>query len=586
VRPIGARCASTAAPERCNLSTAVTIIDLIALFASDILQSPTPVITFCDVVISNSINTEEMKMPKTLIDLVRPQLLDQFKDRWKIPDWRLHFPWWVPPASCRILMYADNSVHLSGGGFQGLTYVKTLLESHAYFYVKFTVDFCHRDGTDPSATVNPYNGMNPNPKKLTDLDIINNYDEIWFFGYNSGQALDPLEVSAMDNFMAAPKFGGVLTTGDHASLGQALSGQLTRVGQMRLYPAPPNIPPTWNTTLDQRPVRTGEPADPPGPSQPYNFDDQSDDIPQTIRWKRYWANILFQRPHPLLCGPDGPIDVLPDHEHEGEALAPLVAGDARWPTKNGIQEVPEVIAWGKIKDPIATKYGQEIGVISAYNGHQVDVGRIAADSTWHHWFDINLIGLAGSGLPYTGFVATPIGQAALKKIDGYYLNCGVWLAPPSVQTAMRNAAWWSILWQDIVIELPADAHIRFFGATGIDALGRRAPRCAVFDWVWPKEPIYKPKIPWYEWVQIVPELDFVNIPIEEYMAGGILRELTHSFGPHNGKRSISDKPPSDKELSHAIAKGTETGLTALKQDLQRQYAGIGKLMERDFLTKG
>jgi hypothetical protein len=46
-------------------------------------------------------------------------------------------------------MYGDSSVHLSGGGFQGLTYVKTLLESHAYYFVKFTVDFCNRDGTDP-----------------------------------------------------------------------------------------------------------------------------------------------------------------------------------------------------------------------------------------------------------------------------------------------------------------------------------------------------------------------------------------------------------------------------------------------------
>lgn len=526
-------------------------------------------------------------MPNSLSSHFQPQLETMFRERWRTLDWKLHFPWWLPPAPCRILMYGDSSIHLAGGGFQGLTYVKTLLESHAYYYVKFTVDFCNRDGTDPSATVNPYDGVHPNPKKLTDLDILNKYDEVWFFGFNAGSSLDAAEIALMNQFMAAPKFGGVLTTGDHASLGEGLCGSITRVGQMRRYPAPPSFPYGWNTTLVKRPFNASEPPDPQGGPPPYyNFDDQSDDIPQTIRWKCYWANLLYRRPHPVLCSQQGPIDVLPDHQHEGEALAPAVAGDPNWPTKSGNQEAPEVIAWGRIKDPSAAKYGQEIGVISAYNGHMVDVGRILADSTWHHWFDINLIGLSGAGAPYTGFAATPAGQAALKKIDAYYLNCGVWLAPPAVQTAMRNAAWWSIIWQDLVIELPAEAHLRYFGAAGIDALGRRASQCAVFEWIWPKEPIYKPKIPWWEWVQVIPELDLIDIPIEQYMAGGILHELTHAFGVHSKKRSISDKPPTQEELSRAIAKGTEKGLNQLKSDLQRQGASIGKLVEQDFNLKG
>lgn len=518
-------------------------------------------------------------MPGSVISVLRPKLEETFKDRWQILDWRLHFPWWGPPASCRILMYGDSSVHLSGGSFQGLTYVKTLLESHAYYYVKFTVDYCNRDGTDSTATISP-----GTLKKLTDLDILKKFDEIWFFGLNGGARLDPAEVTLMDQFMAAPKHGGVLTTGDHDILGQGLCGQITRVGQMRLYPAPPSSPPTWNTTLVQRPFNPSEPADPPTPSQPYNFNDQSDDIPQSIRWKRYQVSVsvLHARPHPVLCGPNGPIDVLPDHEHEGEALAPPVAGDARWPTKGGIQEQPEVIAWGRIKDPNATKYGQEIGVISAYNGHMVDIGRIVADSTWHHWFDINLIGLSGSPAPYTGFASTSQGQAALKKIDAYYLNCGVWLAPPDVQTAMRNAAWWSIIWQNIIVELPNSAHVRLWGAAGIDALGLRASRCAVFDWIWPKEPIYKPKIPWWEWVQVIPELDFADIPIEQYMAGGILRELSQTFGVLSGKRSIADKPPSHEEMNKVIAQGTKNGLDDLAHDLRRQHAIVGKLLERNF----
>ena len=105
-----------------------------------------------------------------------------------------------------------------------------------------------------------------------------------------------------------------------------------------------------------------------------------------------------------------------------------------------------MIAWGRIKDPAATKHGQEIGVLSAYDGHNVDVGRILADSTWHHWFDINLLGAAPAPSPYAGYDATAAGQAVLKHLDAFYLNVGVWLAPPARQTEMRNAAWWSVLW--------------------------------------------------------------------------------------------------------------------------------------------
>ena len=45
-------------------------------------------------------------------------------------------------------------------------------------------------------------------------------------------------------------------------------------------------------------------------------------------------------------------------------------------------------------------------MISAYNGHTVDVGRVLADSTWHHWFDINITGVAAPPSPYAGFDAT------------------------------------------------------------------------------------------------------------------------------------------------------------------------------------
>lgn len=503
--------------------------------------------------------------PKPNSDIERLQT--SIEARWGILDWKLKFPWWRAPAQVRILMYADGSVRFDGGPFFGLNYVRTLVDSHAYYYVDFKIDTAHRDGTDPSASI-------PGTKQLTDLDIMNKYDEIWFFGLNSTPNLSAAEVTLLDQFMAAPKSGGVLVTGDHANLGRGIAGQITRAGAMRRYPAPDAFAPGWNTTLEEGPDANAT----------FDFNDQSDDRPQTIRWRRYPVGpFAFRfRPHPVLCGPNGPINVLPDHQHEGEALAPApAAGDPHWPTKAGHQEAPDVIAWGKIKDPSATRHGQEIGVVSAYNGHNVDVGRIVADSTWHHWFDINLTGALAAPSPYAGFDETAAGHAALKKIDAYFLNVGVWLAPPDKQAAMRNAAWWSILWTDLVVELSPKLPLVTLGEQAIDALGLRASRCTVTEWI-VIDKIFKEKIPRWEWPQLQEKLPLVNIPFEQYAAGGILRELMLSVGPANGKLRFPERAPDDKELDRAISAGVEAGLNELAKQLRGEAELASKLAETAF----
>jgi hypothetical protein len=494
---------------------------------------------------------------------------DGIHDRWSVLDWNAVFPWWRKPGKARILLYADASIRFSGGPFLGLQYVTTLLTTRAYPYIDVDISSAHRDGTDPTATI-------AGAKKLTDLDIVTKFDEIWFFGINSQPALNSDEIGLLNQFMSAPKFGGVLVTGDHANLGRGITGQIPRAGTMRQYPAPDAISPGWNTTLE----------DGPDAGATFDFNDQSDDRPQNIRYRRYQvpSAAIFQRrqrPHPVLCGPDGPIDVLPDHQHEGEAVAPVpAAGDANWPSKAGHQERPQVIAWGRIKDPAASKHGQEIGVISAYDGHNVDVGRIVADSTWHHWFDINLTGIAAPPSAYAGFDDTAAGQAALKKIDAYFLNCAVWLAPPSVQAAMRNFAWWSILWTDRVAELSLDTPILKLGAEAIDALGRQAPRCTASQWVF-DWPIFKEKIPHWEWPQLQERFQLTEVPIEQFVAGGILRQLMIEVGPQREAR-FPDRAPADEQLERAMLQGVEQGMAALSKQLLEEAKQLGSLVNAGF----
>ena len=101
----------------------------------------------------------------------------------------------------------------------------------------------------------------------------------------------------------------------------------------------------------------------------------------------------------------GPINFLPDHMHEGNCEVPSDLGNSfafdgenftEYPEKNGHQQIPEVIA-------TATNNvtSSQFGVLCAYDGHAVDVGRVAVDATWHHWFNINTIPYTMHQIPCT-----------------------------------------------------------------------------------------------------------------------------------------------------------------------------------------
>lgn len=414
-----------------------------------------------------------------------------------------YYPWFKVPAVVKIAMYAESSIRFNGGSFVGLQRVIAALKSDPWPWVKFDVTLIHRH-SDPSADLQ---------NKTLDSIGLDDFDELWLFGIQAGNQLSANELNAVHSFM--DKGGGVLHTGDHASLGQGIAGAIKRAGKMRQYPAPPATSGVWNNTLR------------PGGDAVYSFTDQSDDEPQPIRLKYYstwsWNPSLYVRkyPHPVLCGKDGPIRIFPDHQHEGEAVAPSSYSIGEWPEENGYQPTVEVIAWGKIEAPDAD-VGREIGLVSVYNGHPAKVGRIVADSTWHHWFDINL----------DGFAATVTGQARLATIEQYFLNVAAWLAPSSKQRAMRNGLIIFASWKDPLVMLdPNILRPWVLGGMAKDALGQFAPQCMVRQWL---IDFIKPHV--LERIRIVnpdpgPERELrVPLPIEDIvMAGAITPVLQHNL---------------------------------------------------------
>jgi hypothetical protein len=418
--------------------------------------------------------------------MIKDRTLLDHQLRWGVIDHRLH-PIYYLPVNVRILIYADFGSAFTGGPFGGLDHVIRTLRYDPFYWVRFTVTKASRVN-DPSADADFRN------KRFDQINLAN-YDQIWLFGFAGGASvLTPAELTALRSFMDV-QGGGVLITGDHEALGAAIGRAVPRAGQMRKWDgAPSQTGPDRHSTLQE------------GHDAGYQFNDQSDDVPQPLRLKRYFLsgdsffNARF-RPHELLCGTDGPINVFPDHMHEGEALAPTALDPTLWrKNASGTVVAPEVIAWGRIVQPNLDKSGTEFGVVSVYNGHQVqegtftNVGRIVADSTWHHWFDINLIGVEGSlTSDDQGFPVSTSGQSVLKKIESYFLNVAIWLAPKAKQRAMRNRLFWGVVWRDPIFMTSPKVPIQILGKTAIDALGHYAPQCTIYRMILESIQIEKPQ---------------------------------------------------------------------------------------------
>ncbi|MGD1699382.1 hypothetical protein [Dapis sp. BLCC M229] len=468
------------------------------------------------------VNANNTEIDQRFLDL--SSSTKNFRERWSIPNYEL-LPWITRPCTVRILLYADYNVTLtnplpdpfdpgSTNGFD-LGKVNQVLTSDPWFWVKFDVTFKRRN--------------QPN-SNLDQLDIEKNYDQIWFFGFGSNPTLTPNEITVLDSFMRK-KQGGIFMTGDHANLGAGIGQQIPRAGKMRKWPAPNAQPPEWNSTLCS------------GADGLFQFNDQSDDVPQQLRLKTYpvgfpWSPLYWRRaPHPLFCSQWGPIDVFPDHQHEGECSIPNNFPQSEWPVSSGgYQPKPEIIAWGKVIDPSANPV-REVANTAVYDGHRAGVGRIVTDSTWHHWFNINL----------WGFPQSKAGLNALRKIEAHFLNVAVWLASPQLQKCMFAAMCWGLRWHWSLREVLGAKPI-VLGTTARDVFGRYASQCILQDFIWGRFKL----LPQLKFQESVEELEFLPQagPVEDLFLGEYLFEIGSQF---QKDLTQDPQPPELNDLVEFIA---------------------------------
>ena len=390
------------------------------------------------------------------------------------------------------------------------------------------------------------------------------------------------------------KQGGVFAVGDHADLGASLCSRIPRVRAMRRWTAAQNVPPNFCLTRHDTLLS--------GIDGIYQFNDESDDIPMPIEPEMFAlpSYLVFQHreaPHPLLCGTKGVIRVLPDHPHEGEVIEPAsllndfsfpgYANKPEFPPRtdgSGQREKAHVIATAQVRGRMTAQdtnkgacTAKTIGVIGAYNGHASGVGRVAVDSTWHHWFDVNLIGRPlGVGedpvdpVPSTdpkakGFLFSTAGLAAYDQIKNYYRNMALWLSSPARQDQLFFRATWRItMLYPLIEQLNVKMPIWEIGGFALDAIGRASGPCTVRTWLFDRlavawrEPFF---IPHPDPCLTCPPID----ALERVLIGGLVRELIVL----NDAAQDRTEGIAEGDAAKAVARGLEVGAREFTQMLER-----------------
>ncbi|MCH2082012.1 MAG: hypothetical protein MK226_06440 [Saprospiraceae bacterium] len=396
----------------------------------------------------------------------------------------------------RVLVVVDTSVRFTeSGGFGVGRFIKLLRETKVGC-TEFIVDIAVRPTVSPNLPLPPMQ-INANPGtnaahyvnfRFDGTDdgslILSKYHEMFLFGFapdNNAMSDSNItnhpwhttvsELQVIQDWMNSG--GGVFATGDHDYLGASMCHRVPRVGTMRKWTNDDGVPPiNGPTRLDTN--RPSNSAQAEGTQTILNSN-QRDNIPQIIDWvvHRTTQTGRFRQkyPHPILCHPtEGIINVMPDHAHEGCCVEPRdidfnaevkFGGSKEYPSFGGVQPKPKIIAYGNVIQGTNYEKGRVNGVrfpmISVYDGREnnsSNTGRVVVDSTWHHWFNLNIEGFEADS-----------DKENWNKISRYFVNVAIWIAPKNV---FRQHFWWEVARQHFVY-------------SGIREINRNTPLIEVGD---------------------------------------------------------------------------------------------------------
>lgn len=348
------------------------------------------------------------------LKILRPEFLRPF-----VPKW-----WWWGRCKVNVLIVCDGGLDYGTGGLGLSEFLTTFNELEATTWVDYRVTLARRGSL----------ANNPNPVVVNHIPNfnftnvnLNDFDQVWLFGISSSPGISASEKSAIAAYMDGG--GGLFATGDHGSLGNAMCGDIIRVKDMRYWNDTPNSTNETNEVSmgGRRRNDTNRPA--AGDSTSIWFDNQSDEIPQTIGVRTFGVGM----PHPLLSistalRPSGIIDIMPDHPHEGECKPETSF------TVNTVTIPTQIIATSFVLGGSTTNGGNGgkaltdphcFPSISVWDGRLANAGRIVVDSTWHHFVNINLNGVE-STFDRPG-IQPGLNTNDFMVIRQYFMNIAKWM---------------------------------------------------------------------------------------------------------------------------------------------------------------
>lgn len=521
-------------------------------------------------------------------------------------EWK--FKTWVD-----ILVVVDTEIATEPGVEFGVGSVIQLIRATGVGCMRFRVDIALRVNEAPSVVAAPaefgprYRGFRFD-MQAGGTHVIDKYEQIWCFGFkpsNSGSTNDAeidqaFALPATDSELAKlaqwmnDRKGGLFGTGDHHFLGASMCRKIPRLGTMRRWTNATGVPPIGTPdridTL-RPPSPAFEPGAPGGPQALGNGPHQGDGTPQPIQWVTWqrsrWPIYWKKRPHPVLCHPKlGPIDVMPDHAHEGLCIeqSGINAGATFDFDGTGAKpEYPDGIGGSPKPLPSIIAYGSTLGdppynfakgpqparasfpMISVYDGHLAGVGRVATDSTWHHWMDVNIATLkAADGVEW-------------KKISRYFINLAVWLNPPGLKT---HCLWYTTL----VSHFEYPGFEEYWPERPVLELGDALRRhlsliygpCWVTERIWWELIWVRRLFPWEILKERDPRFDFGGIDpemIENLFLGHLVKATLETAGAikkaanEGGEKVKLDKSPPDELFDRAMS----ASLKELSKELEEHY---------------
>ncbi|MDQ3505716.1 MAG: hypothetical protein M3446_08470 [Actinomycetota bacterium] len=546
-------------------------------------------------------------VPETELEAVPTSTLPRL---WGIGD----VPW-LWGTRIRILFVIDGRIVESDSAEKfGLGPVLSTLRNPWFaWWVRFSVHVEKRDS--PSSFRFTQDGF--------DIDA---FDQIWFFGDWPG--LDANLPTAGDDLIGLPKYspmgddelkilaewmergGGVFATGDHTLLGASMCSRVPRVRTMRKWTRAQGVPAFSGAARHETLVHLGEDR----------LAEEGDRWPQRI-YPVYRVDtsvpwLAGRSPHPLLCGENGVIDRFPDHMHEGVVFedqdvrldiplgipgfegveypsVPIVIGPtdatARSAAPPGSEPFenrprPHVVAHGLTTNEDSPP--RRFGLIGAYDGDPVGLGRVVVDSTWHHWFSMNILGFRDEA-PHL-----------YRGMQNYYRNVALWLATPEQRASMLFAATWGALVGKHPGAFSHALTIWELGERVVDVIGRTAPQCIVSELVG----VFARSQPGQtrdamgriDGPRLMPAASTVN----QAIVGGIARGLLDAAHQHITERAYGRESVLDEEaIRRGGLEGVVAGTRALTEAVTESAAELvdlatglsdpaGRLREREIPIGG